>query len=169
MTALILSGLVLFFALAVYRREWGVYLTVLLLPDYQIRFSVGFLPLTFLESAVLLLGLVQIIDLTRRRAWREALKSLTRSPAPPPFSRPFLLSALLSLFTLSQRARAAFRPLLSIFGLCPQKSPCLGSVAARRDCYVSIVLTSGMVGFIGRGCDRRAIHGASQQNSARLR
>ena len=107
MTALILSGLVLFFALAVYRREWGVYLTVLLLPAYQIRFSVGFLPLTFLESAVLLLGLVQIIDLTRRRAWREVLKSLTRSPASAAFAGLFLLAAFLSIFTGPSLVKAA--------------------------------------------------------------
>lgn len=71
----IIIALVLYAILACLKREWGVYLVVLLLPSYQIRFSVGFVPMTFLESLILLLAAVTLGDLLWKKklktAWRE--------------------------------------------------------------------------------------------------
>ncbi|TSA46506.1 hypothetical protein D4R52_00420, partial [bacterium] len=56
---LIFFGLAIYALLIIFKREWGVYLIVLLLPAYQIRFQVGFLPMTFLEAMILILGAVE--------------------------------------------------------------------------------------------------------------
>lgn len=62
---LISIGLVLFFSVCLYRREWGIYLIILLLPSYQIRFHVFNIPATFLEGMILLLAAAQFITVIR--------------------------------------------------------------------------------------------------------
>lgn len=58
MTELIWISLTLFLLISWYKTEWGIYLTIFLLPAYQIRFQVGFVPFTLLESFILVLALI---------------------------------------------------------------------------------------------------------------
>lgn len=57
--SLVITSLVLFALLAIWRREWALYLIVLLLPTYQIRFKVWGIPATLLEGMILILAMVE--------------------------------------------------------------------------------------------------------------
>ena len=94
----------LFLAVAILKREWGIYLIVLLLPSYQIRFQVFGIPMTFLESIILLLGLAQLMNLIRNlrlfgEIKREAVQYI--------FIFIFLLAAGISVFVAPDTAKAA--------------------------------------------------------------
>lgn len=64
--SLIAIALILYFILAIFRRDWALYLLVVLLPSFQIRFQLLGLPMTLLESMILILFLVEGFYL-----WRE--------------------------------------------------------------------------------------------------
>lgn len=49
-------GLLGYTALAIMRRDLALYLLILLLPTYQIRFQLSFVPMTFLEGLILILA-----------------------------------------------------------------------------------------------------------------
>ncbi len=87
---LILLALILFVALVSLKREWGIYLIVLLLPTYQIRFQLGFMPLTFLECMILLLAGTEFFFLAKNKKITPTLKQI--------FGTNFLRSALIFLF-----------------------------------------------------------------------
>ncbi|HCM68209.1 MAG: hypothetical protein A2898_03155 [Candidatus Kerfeldbacteria bacterium RIFCSPLOWO2_01_FULL_48_11] len=63
----------LFFFLAWYRLSWTIGLTLFLLPAYQLRFSIGFLPMTFLE--IMLIAVISVwvvktlLNRTLQKAW----------------------------------------------------------------------------------------------------
>ena len=73
---LILSGLALFVILVSRKREWGIYLIILLLPTYQIRFQLGSIPLTFLECMILLLAGTEFFFLAKNKRMAAALKQI---------------------------------------------------------------------------------------------
>jgi len=119
MNILIPLSLILFFGVSLYRREWGIYLIILLLPSYQIRFQVFGVPATFLEGMILLLAVSALIQI---------LLSLRGSPRSNPneiaalagfrtvarndklttfFIILFLIAAAISVFTAPDMTRAA--------------------------------------------------------------
>ncbi len=61
---LIIIGLLLFATLAALRREWAIYLIILLLPSYQIRFPLFGIPMTFLEAMILILAISTLLPLS---------------------------------------------------------------------------------------------------------
>ena len=62
MTAIIIiAGLACYALLTILRRDFGVYFIVLLLPVYQIRFSVFGIPTTFLEWMLAILAIVALV------------------------------------------------------------------------------------------------------------
>jgi len=87
---LILLALVLFAGLVSLKREWGIYLIVLLLPTYQIRFQLGSIPLTFLECMILLLAGAEFFYLAKNEKITQTLKQT--------FGTNFLRSAFIFLF-----------------------------------------------------------------------
>lgn len=58
MTAAILSCLLIYTAVVLFRPHWGIYTILALLPAYQIRFDVFGLPTTLLEWLILILAVV---------------------------------------------------------------------------------------------------------------
>ena len=69
----------LFFFLAWYRLSWTIGLTLFLLPAYQLRFSIGFLPMTFLE--IMLIAVISVwvvktlLNRTLQKAWFPASRN----------------------------------------------------------------------------------------------
>ncbi len=61
-TLLIALGLLTFGIITAWKRVWGVYLIVFLLPMYQIRFAFAGIPMTFLEGMILALACFTIYD-----------------------------------------------------------------------------------------------------------
>jgi O-antigen ligase len=60
---------VAFVVLALSRPIWALFLIVFLLPTYLIRFNIGFVPFTFLETMILLLALA--LFLTKKIDWKK--------------------------------------------------------------------------------------------------
>ena len=52
---------ILFAVLAAKNLKWAIYLLIFALPSYQIRFSLGFLPLTVLEGMIVAVFIVWMI------------------------------------------------------------------------------------------------------------
>lgn len=109
MTAiLIVFGLILFAVASIWRREWGVYLIVLLLPAYQIRFEVFGLPSTFLEGMILILAAVELFFLIKNRelglVFRNQIVLKLRRNLPIFF---FLAAAFISIFISPVNVKAA--------------------------------------------------------------
>ena len=112
-----MSPFLLIFALAafafvgIYKRDWALYLIILLLPAYQIRFQIGppagGVPMTFLESLILLLAGVELIYLFKQRLVKKALVRISKHRAPLIFIFLFLLAALISVFTAPDTIKAA--------------------------------------------------------------
>lgn len=73
---LIPLGLIIFLIIASVRHHWGIYLIILLLPTYQIRFSISTIPTTVLESMLVILALVVLIDVLIKKRVREIWRSL---------------------------------------------------------------------------------------------
>ena len=96
---LIIVGLLFFATLAILRREYGVYLILLLLPSYQIRFSVFGLPMTFLEGMILILAAVSFPLLFRQ------YRNIQISQYLPILL--FLLAGFISIFVSPVRLAAA--------------------------------------------------------------
>src|SRR3989344_3201589 len=104
-------SLLLFLLASLYRREWGVYLIILLLPTYQIRFQVLGIPATFLEGMILLLACLSLrailindepISLKNR-----LLHFIHNDKFSSVFIFLFLLAAGVSVFLAPDMARAA--------------------------------------------------------------
>lgn len=107
-TLLLIFGFLCFLILALRKREWGIYLILLLLPTYQIRFSLGFIPMTFLEGLVLLLAFVEIADLFRQKRLLTFLKDFGQSRKwETGFILFFLLAALSAVFVSPVQIQAA--------------------------------------------------------------
>ncbi|MDP3964338.1 MAG: O-antigen ligase family protein [bacterium] len=68
---LITTTLFLFFALAIYRLYWALWLTAFALPAYLIRFEVFGWPFTLLEGFILAVVLAWAIRLTLTNKWRS--------------------------------------------------------------------------------------------------
>lgn len=68
-TILLVLVAVAFLFLSFARPIWSLYLIALLLPTYLIRFSIGFIPFTFLEALILLLAVATII--TKKVNWKD--------------------------------------------------------------------------------------------------
>lgn len=105
---IIIIGFAIFAAVSAWRREWGIYLIILLLPSYQIRFQVAGLPMTFLEGMILILAAVELFYLVKNReldlAFRNQITLKLRRNLPIFF---FLLAALVSIFVSPMTAKAA--------------------------------------------------------------
>jgi O-antigen ligase len=104
---LIIPALLLFAFVAVQKREWAVYLIILLLPSYQIRFSVsvpgfGPVPMTFLESLILLLFAAELASLVRSGEFKNFFQNQIKKP----LARSFLIL----LFLLSSGAAVFVSP-----------------------------------------------------------
>lgn len=107
-TLLIIIGLLCFTLLAILRRDWGIYFIILLLPTYQIRFSLGFMPMTFLECLILILAGTEFVHLIRKRLLKEALDKLIKNqPAISGLIILFLLAAAISVSTSPVTIKAA--------------------------------------------------------------
>ena len=108
MNYLIVLALLIFTAISIYRRELGVYLIILLLPSYQIRFQVAGLPMTFLESMIFILAAVELFFLAKNRrlglAFRNQIMLKLRRNLPIFF---FLLAAFISIFVSPAQVKAA--------------------------------------------------------------
>ncbi len=78
----IIISLIGFLVASLYRREWGIYLIVLGLPSYQIRFQVFGVPATFLEGMILLLAAVEVIALIRNPRILSILSPLPACQSP---------------------------------------------------------------------------------------
>lgn len=61
------------------RPLWSLYLTAALLPTYLIRFQIGFLPFTWLETMILLLALAML--LSRQFDWKKISSDFMFWPA----------------------------------------------------------------------------------------
>lgn len=107
-TPLLILGFLCFLILVLRKREWGIYLILILLPTYQIRFSLGFIPVTFLEGLVLLLAFVEIADLFRQKRLLTFLKDFSKARKwETGFILFFLLAALSAVFVSPVRVQAA--------------------------------------------------------------
>src|SRR3989344_2299273 len=108
-------GLLFFLILSIIKRELGIYLIILLLPTYQIRFEVFGIPATFLEAIILTMAAVVSfsIILSLRTQGRAAISELLRRTAPRNdktvsiFIFLFLLAAGISVFVAPDTVRAA--------------------------------------------------------------
>jgi len=86
MMFLIITGLVIYFLLTLYRPHWGIYIILLLLPSYQIRFQVFGIPSTFLEWLILILALSVFIKMllgNHERISHASLKTLPKTHRNP--------------------------------------------------------------------------------------
>lgn len=105
---LIALGFLLFAAASWQRREWGVYLIILLLPSYQIRFQLFGLPMTFLEGMILLLTGIELIWLVREKQLKTFWQNQFRQPVPRSvFILLFLAAATISVFVAPDLIKAA--------------------------------------------------------------
>lgn len=102
-------GLILYILVVIFRRELGVYLIILLLPTYQIRFAIGGIPMTFLEAMILLLFFITALGLVLdprqgKRVWQSGIFK----PSPRNLLIGlFLLAAFVSIFVSPQTLKAA--------------------------------------------------------------
>lgn len=67
LTPLLLGSLAIWIALAWFRRETAVALLFVLLPVYQIRFTIATIPFTYLEILILTLALTWVIEAAVKR------------------------------------------------------------------------------------------------------
>lgn len=105
---LTILGLSLFSVVAVRKREWAIYLILLLLPTYQIRFQLGFVPMTFLESLILILATTELLRLIRARQIRASFRALVQKfPFQTGLIALLLLAAAISLPTSPLPLKAA--------------------------------------------------------------
>ncbi|MDP3741536.1 MAG: O-antigen ligase family protein, partial [bacterium] len=103
---LMFLGLICFAVLAILRRDLALYLIVLLLPTYQIRFSILGIPATFLEGMILILAAASLLPLPRRERI-EVRGRLTANKWTIVFISFFLLAAFISVFTSPNLTAAA--------------------------------------------------------------
>jgi len=105
---LIFFAFFLFALLVNYKKEWGIYLTVLLLPAYQIRFEILSIPATFLEGLVLILLLFAAADLLKSHGLKGFVKAeLASQKIRTALIFLFLLAATISVFVAPDYKRAA--------------------------------------------------------------
>ncbi|MFA6534346.1 MAG: O-antigen ligase family protein [Patescibacteria group bacterium] len=72
MIYLIITFIILFSYLAVRRLDWALYLVLMCLPAYGIRFQVGFLPWTLLEVMILVLFLAWFLKTWKSKDWPKS-------------------------------------------------------------------------------------------------
>ena len=77
---LITTGLIIYFLITLYRPHWGIYIILLLLPSYQIRFQVFGIPSTFLEWLILILALSVFIKMLLSNHGRISQISIKAPP-----------------------------------------------------------------------------------------
>lgn len=70
---LIILALLAYAGLTYFRPHFGVYITLLLLPAYQIRFNVFGLPTTILEWLILILALITLLKLLTNAEFRHTV------------------------------------------------------------------------------------------------
>ncbi|MDP3993702.1 MAG: O-antigen ligase family protein [Candidatus Doudnabacteria bacterium] len=117
---LLIFALMAFAFVAVARRDWALYLTILLLPSYQIRFQIAGIPMTFLECMILLLAVVEFAKLVMMSlrgsakgrdeviSTRNRLLHFVRNDKPVAILIfLFLGAALISVFTAPDQIKAA--------------------------------------------------------------
>src|SRR3989344_153997 len=127
---LLIFALIAFAFVAVARRDWALYLTILLLPSYQIRFQIAGIPMTFLECMIFLLAVVEFAKLVMMslRGSAKGRDEVMPKEGPPLADNPpmnrllhfvrndkpvailillFLLAALISVFTAPDQIKAA--------------------------------------------------------------
>ena len=127
---LLIFALIAFAFVAVARRDWALYLTILLLPSYQIRFQIAGIPMTFLECMIFLLAVVEFAKLVMMslRGFAKGRDEVMPKEGPPLADNPpmnrllhfvrndkpvailillFLLAALISVFTAPDQIKAA--------------------------------------------------------------
>jgi O-antigen ligase len=109
-TFFIIFSLVLFAGVVFWKKELGIYLVILLLPTYQIRFQISGIPLTFLECLILILAATTLANLVW--LWGKNPKLFPKkqifNPSPENFFILFfLLAALVSVFVSPVATKAA--------------------------------------------------------------
>src|SRR3989344_5028570 len=97
-------GFLLFLRAAIYKHEWGIYLIILGLPSYQIRFQIFGIPATFLEGMILILAAVQLVAIIKNRQLLSKIKLFSLDNL---FILLFLLAAGISIFVAPDTAKAA--------------------------------------------------------------
>ena len=93
--------LVVLFALLCWRNlRWGLYLTIICLPAYGVRFTVAWVPVTLLEIMILILFIIYFLKLLLRQADLPRSKFAGSAVL-------VLLIATISLFLAPDLTRAA--------------------------------------------------------------
>lgn len=72
MSTLLLLALIFFVFIAIFQEKWALFIILVALPSYLIRFQVGLIPFTFLEAMIIILFSVWFI---KRRPWLRLKKS----------------------------------------------------------------------------------------------
>lgn len=70
--------LAIFGFISIKKIEWGLYLIVLLLPAYLIRFNIGFIPFTLLEGMIIILVFAWIAKEIKNKTFLKSLKYIAR-------------------------------------------------------------------------------------------
>ncbi|NCB20636.1 MAG: hypothetical protein EOM88_01770 [Clostridia bacterium] len=79
MNILIVIAVLIFIALAIFKLEWALFITLILLPSYLIRFKIGPIPTTFLEIMILTVFITWFIKnkpwlRLKKNAWQKRSK-----------------------------------------------------------------------------------------------
>lgn len=77
MNIILITLLLIIYGIISYKKpEWGLYLIAFLLPSYLIRFKIGSIPFTFLESMILILFLIWVIKELKDKNLLNIIKKL---------------------------------------------------------------------------------------------
>lgn len=188
----LIIGLGLFTILAIIRRDLALYLIILLLPSYQIRFQVFGVPATFLEGMILSLAVVELARHTlvslrgTKRSNPITMRLLLRLKADRNdklvlfFILFFLLAAFISVFTAPDLAKAAgifkayfFEAILFFFLTIliidtPQKAHQLFKILALLVLYLSLFGIYQFITLYGLPFNWWAVNVASRRISSLL-
>lgn len=104
---IIIFSLLIFTIVAILKRDWALYLIILLLPSYQIRFQLAGIPMTFLEGMILILAGVTLLSLRASHEASAAISMLRNDKLVVIFTFLFLVAALLSVFVSPLPIKAA--------------------------------------------------------------
>lgn len=163
---LILLFLILFFYLAWKNFDFGIYLTVVLLPTYLIRFSILSLPSNLLEWLILILFIIWLLKLNQTQpitfnplVWLKNLRSHNKlnNPLPKLFRPPLILFLIASYlatfygpnyFTALGIWRAYFLEALIFFLICLHTLKTKEQVKKLIYALTTLALAIGIFGLI---------------------
>lgn len=108
MTLFIISLLLIYLGIVIFKPFVGGWLILIFLPAYLLRFSLAGLPTTWLEMAIYLWALVTFVDLFFQKRMKSAIEIVYKKLKP--FFWPlllFFLAALISVFVSQNLLKAA--------------------------------------------------------------